>query len=76
MKTQLRLFVYPAVQYTTLVVVEHQEGLLAPSNLPTIAAASGLGSDVAALVAGEGVQGVATAVAGVKGVGQVWNSSW
>jgi len=55
---------------STLVLVEHNGTIMAPSMLPTITAAKKLGS-VTALVVGKGVDKVAQEVAAVNGVAKV-----
>jgi len=55
---------------SALVLVEHEQGQVKDATLATVTAASKLG-DVALLVAGEGVGGVAEAAAKIAGVGKV-----
>lgn len=56
---------------TVLVIAEHDNGVLKGATLNTVAAATKLGSDVHVLVAGKGVDAVATAAAAVAGVTKV-----
>lgn len=56
---------------TVLVIAEHDNGVLKGATLNTVAAATKLGSDVHVLVAGKGVDAVATAAAAVAGVSKV-----
>lgn len=57
---------------TVLVIAEHDNGVLKGATLNTVAAATKLGSDVHVLVAGKGVDAVATAAAAVAGVSKVF----
>jgi len=54
-----------------LVIAEHNNGVLAPSTLATVAAAEKIGSDVHLLVAGHNVSDVAEAAGKVSGVSKV-----
>ncbi len=56
---------------TTLVFVEHHEGEAAKGSLGVLAKAASLGGDVAAVVAGEGVRGVAEGL-GAHGASRVY----
>ncbi len=54
-----------------LVIAEHEEGVLKPCTLNTIAAATRVGGPVTVLVAGDNVEPVAAAVAATAGVARV-----
>ncbi len=56
---------------TVLVIAEHDNSVLKGATLNTVAAAAKLGSEVHVLVAGKGVDAVATAAAAVAGVAKV-----
>lgn len=56
---------------TVLVIAEHDNGVLKGATLNTVAAAAKLDSDIHILVAGKGVNAVATAAAEVIGVSKV-----
>ncbi len=56
---------------TVLVIAEHDNGTLKSATLNTVAAAAKLGGDIHVLVAGKGVDAVATAAAAVAGVSKV-----
>lgn len=56
---------------TVLVIAEHDNGVLKGATLNTVAAAAKLGADVHVLVAGKGVDAVATAAAAIAGVSKV-----
>ena len=56
---------------STLVLAEHDNTKLSPVTLNAITAANAVGGDITCLVAGEGCQGVAKELAGVKGVSKV-----
>ena len=56
---------------TTLVIAEHNNTLLAPVTLNTVAAAARVGSDIHVLVAGQGVAAVTQAAAKIPGVSKV-----
>nr|WP_067297629.1 FAD-binding protein [Marinobacterium profundum] len=55
----------------TLIIAEHDNSILKPATLNTVAAAVAIGGDVALLVAGEGCQAVADQAAQVAGVSKV-----
>ncbi|ANG61823.1 electron transfer flavoprotein subunit beta [Marinobacterium aestuarii] len=55
----------------TLIIAEHDNSILKPATLNTVAAAVAIGGDVALLVAGEGCQAVADQAAKVAGVSKV-----
>ncbi|MEE9103872.1 electron transfer flavoprotein subunit alpha/FixB family protein, partial [Pseudomonas nitroreducens] len=54
-----------------LVVAEHSNGALASATLNTVSAAQKIGGDIAILVAGQNVGGVAEAAAKIAGVSKV-----
>ncbi|MDH0291258.1 FAD-binding protein [Pseudomonas sp. GD04087] len=56
---------------TVLVVAEHSNGALGAATLNTVAAAQKIGGDIAVLVAGQNVGGVAEAAAKIAGVAKV-----
>jgi len=56
---------------TILVIAEHDNKLLAPATLNTVAAAAKIGGDIHVLVAGQGAGAVAEAAAKVAGVAKV-----
>lgn len=56
---------------TILVIAEHNNSVLNPATLNTVAAAKKIGSDIHVLVAGKGAQAVADAAAKVDGVAKV-----
>ena len=56
---------------TVLVVAEHSNGALGAATLNTVAAAHKIGGDIAVLVAGQNVGGVAEAAARIAGVAKV-----
>lgn len=56
---------------TVLVIAEHDNGVLKGATLNTVAAAAKLGGDIHVLVAGKGVDAVATAAAAIAGVTKV-----
>ncbi|WP_236174060.1 electron transfer flavoprotein subunit alpha/FixB family protein [Pseudomonas pseudonitroreducens] len=56
---------------TVLVVAEHSNGALGAATLNTVAAAQKIGGDIAVLVAGQNVGGVAEAAARIAGVAKV-----
>ncbi|WP_433771693.1 electron transfer flavoprotein subunit alpha/FixB family protein [Pseudomonas putida] len=56
---------------TTLVIAEHNNTLLAPVTLNTLAAAARIGGDIHVLVAGQGVAAVTQAAAKIPGVSKV-----
>ncbi|PNB73509.1 electron transfer flavoprotein subunit alpha [Pseudomonas sp. GW456-E7] len=56
---------------TILVIAEHDNKVLAPATLNTVAAAAKIGSDIHVLVAGLGVDAVAEAAARIAGVAKV-----
>ncbi|MFV3372004.1 electron transfer flavoprotein subunit alpha/FixB family protein [Pseudomonas sp. NY15435] len=56
---------------TVLVVAEHSNGALSAATLNTVAAAQKIGGDIAVLVAGQNVGGVAEAAARIAGVAKV-----
>ena len=56
---------------TVLVVAEHSNGALGAATLNTVAAAQKIGGDIAVLVAGHNVGGVAEAAARIAGVAKV-----
>ncbi len=56
---------------TVLVIAEHDNSVLKGATLNTVAAAAKLGGEVHVLVAGKGVDAVATAAAAVAGVAKV-----
>jgi electron transfer flavoprotein alpha subunit len=55
----------------TLIIAEHDNSILKPSTLNTVAAAAAIGGDAVLLVAGEGCQAVADQAAQVAGVSKV-----
>lgn len=55
----------------TLIIAEHDNSILKPATLNTVAAAVAIGGDIALLVAGEGCQAVADQAAQVAGVSKV-----
>nr|WP_067298910.1 FAD-binding protein [Marinobacterium profundum] len=55
----------------TLIIAEHDNSILKPATLNTVAAAVAIGGDVALLVVGEGCQAVADQAAQVAGVSKV-----
>ncbi len=55
----------------TLIIAEHDNNVLKPATLNTVAAAAAIGGDVVLLVAGEGCQAVADQAAKVAGVSKV-----
>ncbi|MEE9103415.1 electron transfer flavoprotein subunit alpha/FixB family protein, partial [Pseudomonas nitroreducens] len=54
-----------------LVIAEHNNGALGAATLNTVAAAQKIGGDIAILVAGQNVGGVAEAAAKIAGVSKV-----
>ncbi|MBA1194312.1 electron transfer flavoprotein subunit alpha/FixB family protein [Pseudomonas entomophila] len=56
---------------TVLIIAEHENGVLAPSTLNTVAAAAKIGGEAHVLVAGQNVGAVAEAAAKVAGVTKV-----
>ncbi|MCJ1893207.1 electron transfer flavoprotein subunit alpha/FixB family protein, partial [Pseudomonas nitroreducens] len=54
-----------------LVIAEHNNGALGAATLNTVAAAQKIGGDIAVLVAGQNVGGVAEAAAKIAGVSKV-----
>jgi electron transfer flavoprotein alpha subunit len=56
---------------STLVIAEHANGAIQPSTLAAVTAAGQIGGEVHVLVAGKGVDAVATAAAAVPGVSKV-----
>ncbi|MBO3278102.1 electron transfer flavoprotein subunit alpha/FixB family protein [Pseudomonas schmalbachii] len=54
-----------------LVIADHNNGALAGATLNTVAAAAKIGGDIAVLVAGQNVAGVAEAAAKIEGVAKV-----
>ncbi|VVP16546.1 Electron transfer flavoprotein subunit alpha [Pseudomonas fluorescens] len=56
---------------TILVIAEHDNKVLAPATLNTVAAAAKIGGDIHVLVAGQGVGAVAEAAAKIAGVAKV-----
>jgi electron transfer flavoprotein alpha subunit len=55
----------------TLIIAEHDNSILKPATLNTVAAAAAIGGDAVLLVAGEGCQAVADQAAQVAGVSKV-----
>ncbi|MCP8689122.1 electron transfer flavoprotein subunit alpha/FixB family protein [Marinobacterium sedimentorum] len=55
----------------TLIIAEHDNSILKPATLNTVAAAAAIGGDAVLLVAGEGCQAVAGQAAQVAGVNKV-----
>lgn len=56
---------------TILVIAEHDNKVLAPATLNTVAAAAKIGGDIHVLVAGQGAGAVAEAAAKIAGVSKV-----
>ncbi|MDP2145770.1 MAG: electron transfer flavoprotein subunit alpha/FixB family protein, partial [Pseudomonas sp.] len=56
---------------TILVIAEHDNKVLAPATLNTVAAAAKIGGDIHVLVAGQNVGAVAEAAAKIAGVSKV-----
>ncbi|MFJ3371533.1 electron transfer flavoprotein subunit alpha/FixB family protein, partial [Pseudomonas sp. NPDC086251] len=56
---------------TLLVIAEHDNKVVAPATLNTVAAAAKIGGDIHVLVAGQGVDAVAEAAAKIAGVAKV-----
>ncbi len=56
---------------STLILAEHEDGALRPATLNVVSAASQIGGEVTLLVAGQGVEAVASAAASVAGVAKV-----
>ena len=56
---------------TVLIIAEHENGVLAPSTLNTVAAAAKIGGEAHVLVAGQNVGAVAEAAAKIAGVAKV-----
>ncbi|QZP30959.1 electron transfer flavoprotein subunit alpha/FixB family protein [Pseudomonas sp. DR48] len=56
---------------TILVIAEHDNKIVAPATLNTVAAAAKIGGDIHVLVAGQGVGAVAEAAAKIAGVAKV-----
>ncbi|RBH50044.1 electron transfer flavoprotein subunit alpha/FixB family protein, partial [Pseudomonas sp. MWU13-2860] len=56
---------------TILVIAEHDNKVVAPATLNTVAAAAKIGGDIHLLVAGQGVGAVAEAAAKIAGVSKV-----
>ena len=56
---------------TILVIAEHENGVVAPATLNTVAAAVKIGGDIHVLVAGANVGAVAEAAAKIAGVSKV-----
>ena len=56
---------------STLVIAEHDNAALKPATLNTVTAATGLGGDIAVLVAGHGCAAVGAAAAKIAGVAKV-----
>ncbi|MBA1189450.1 electron transfer flavoprotein subunit alpha/FixB family protein [Pseudomonas entomophila] len=56
---------------TVLIIAEHENGILAPSTLNTVAAAAKIGGEAHVLVAGQNVGAVAEAAAKIVGVAKV-----
>jgi electron transfer flavoprotein alpha subunit len=56
---------------TTLVIAEHENGVIAPATLNTVAAAAKIGGDIHVLVAGQNVGAVGEAAAKIAGVAKV-----
>ncbi|WLG89021.1 electron transfer flavoprotein subunit alpha/FixB family protein [Pseudomonas cucumis] len=56
---------------TILVIAEHDNKVLAPATLNTVAAAAKIGGDIHVLVAGQGASAVAEAAAKIAGVAKV-----
>lgn len=56
---------------TVLIIAEHENGVLAPSTLNTVAAAAKIGGEAHVLVAGQNVGAVAEAAAKIVGVAKV-----
>ena len=56
---------------TILVIAEHDNKVVAPATLNTVAAAAKIGGDIHVLVAGQGAGAVADAAAKVAGVSKV-----
>lgn len=54
-----------------LILAEHEEGALRPATLSVITAAAEIDADIALLLAGDGIEGVATAASQVAGVQRV-----
>ncbi|UVL93055.1 FAD-binding protein [Pseudomonas sp. FP1762] len=59
---------------TILVIAEHDNKVLAPATLNTVAAAAKIGGDIHVLVAGQGAGPVAEAAAKIAGVSKVLNA--
>ena len=59
---------------TILVIAEHDNKVLAPATLNTVAAAAKIGGDIHVLVAGQGAGAVAEAAAKIAGVSKVLNA--
>ena len=57
---------------TILVIAEHDNKVLAPATLNTVAAAAKIGGDIHVLVAGLGAGAVAEAAAKIAGVPTCW----
>ena len=56
---------------TILVIAEHDNKVVAPATLNTVAAAAKIGGDIHVLVAGQGAAAVAEAAAKIAGVSKV-----
>ncbi|WP_434771967.1 electron transfer flavoprotein subunit alpha/FixB family protein [Pseudomonas entomophila] len=56
---------------TVLIIAEHENGVLAPSTLNTVAAAAKIGGEAHVLVAGQNVGAVAEAAAKIAGIAKV-----
>jgi electron transfer flavoprotein alpha subunit len=59
---------------TILVIAEHDNKVLAPATLNTVAAAAKIGGDIHVLVAGQGAGAVAEAAAKIAGMSKVLNA--
>lgn len=71
LKTKRRCFELESMIMTILVIAEHDNKVLAPATLNTVAAAAKIGGDIHVLVAGADASAVADAAAKVAGVSKV-----